>query len=170
MCPSGLTGCSWSSPSWACRWRLPSASFASFLVEEHTGHDSDYRHRDAGSLCPAGGSWNLLPLTLAWLAVRRGTNEGPTRWGGLAFAGVTTFAIALMHAAWVFDWGGTRTGSFTAGLVFLFSPACAIILGTCAWAVAKLEGRLAGDRTAAQQGAVADAANGAAERGRWASQ
>lgn len=102
--------------------------------------------------------WNLLPLVPAGLAVFRGTGAGRTTWSAVVFAGLTTFAIALIHAAWVFDWGGTQTGSSTAGLIFLFSPIYSIFLGTCGWAVAKVVGRSTGERSAAQQGAAADAA------------
>ena len=42
-------------------------------------------------------------------------------WSAIILAGVTTVMIALTHAARVFDWGGTQTGSSTAGMIFLFS-------------------------------------------------
>ena len=88
--------------------------------------------------------WNLLPLAWAGLAMWRGSDAGRPSWSAVAFAGLTTFAVALTHGAWVFDWGGTRTGSSTAGLVFLFSPLYSILLGVCGWAVVKVGARLTG--------------------------
>jgi hypothetical protein len=101
--------------------------------------------------------WNLLPLVLAGLVVLRGTGVGRTSWSAVAFAGVATLASALTHTAWVFDWGGTQTGSSTAGLIFLFSPIYSLLLGSFGWAVVKVVERFAGKRSAAQ-GAAADAA------------
>jgi fucose 4-O-acetylase-like acetyltransferase len=88
--------------------------------------------------------WNLMPLALAMAAIVRGTAARPLKWSVVAFAGVTTLLIALTHAAWVFDWGGTQTGSSTAGLIFLFSPIYSILLGTAVWAVTRGIERLRG--------------------------
>lgn len=93
--------------------------------------------------------WNLLPLVLAGLVVLRGTGVGRTSWSAIAFTGVATLAIAVIHTAWVFDWGGTETGSSTAGLIFLFSPIYSILLGTFGWAVVKAVERIAGKGKAA---------------------
>jgi hypothetical protein len=101
--------------------------------------------------------WNLMPLAAAMASVLRGTAAKPHTWSAVAFAGVTTLLIALTHAAWVFDWGGTQTSSSTSGLIFLFSPIYSILLGTVAWAVTRGIEHLGGKRGAAQQGAPADA-------------
>ena len=85
--------------------------------------------------------WNLFPLLL--LALAYGSGEGRASWASLVFAAVTTLTIALTHAAWVFDWGGTQTGSSTAGLIFLFSPVYSLLLGACGWAVVKMAERFA---------------------------
>jgi len=81
--------------------------------------------------------WNLFPLLLAGVVIVRGTGASGTSWAALAFGFVTVLTIALMHLAWIFDWGGTQTGSSTAGLVFLFLPILAILLGCCGWVAAK---------------------------------
>lgn len=81
--------------------------------------------------------WNLVPLLVADRAVARGTGPGRLSCAALTFAAVTALTVVLVHAAWVFDWGGTRTGSSTAGLIFLFSPILVLLLGGCAWAVVK---------------------------------
>lgn len=86
--------------------------------------------------------WNLLPLLLAGRVVARGTGAARRSWSGVAFAGVATLATGLLHTAWVCDWGGTQTGSSTAGLIFLFAPIYALVLGTVGWAVVRVVERL----------------------------
>ncbi|MBI2840334.1 MAG: hypothetical protein HYX75_18615 [Acidobacteria bacterium] len=81
--------------------------------------------------------WNLFPLFVAGMVIVRGTGAGGTSWAALVFASVTALAVAFVHLAWVFDWGATRTGSSTAALIFLFSPAYALLLGGCGWVAAK---------------------------------
>ncbi|MBI4191948.1 MAG: hypothetical protein HY525_15585 [Betaproteobacteria bacterium] len=101
--------------------------------------------------------WNLLPLVLAALAILRRAGAVQPSWSAIIFAGITTFVIALTHAAWIFDWGGTQTGSSTAGLIFLFSPIYSVLLGTVAWALVRGIEHFGRKRNAAQQGAPADA-------------
>jgi PPE-repeat protein len=95
-------------------------------------------------------AWNLMPLAVATATILRGTAVKRPASSAVAFAGVTTLMIALTHAAWIFDWGGTQTGSSTSGLIFLFSPIYSILLGTVAWAVTRGIERLGGRRNAAQ--------------------
>jgi hypothetical protein len=97
--------------------------------------------------------WNLFPLTLAALAILRPAGGQPSP-GAIAFAAVTMLMIASTHAAWVFDWQGTQTGSSTAGLIFLFSPIYSVLLGMVAWAVTRGIGRF---RLNTARGAPADA-------------
>lgn len=101
--------------------------------------------------------WNLMPLAVAALAILRGTGAGQLSWSVVTFAGVTALAIVLTHAVWVFDWGGTQTGSSTAGLLFLFSPIYSVLLGTVGWIVARAVESFARKRNTAQHGAPADA-------------
>jgi hypothetical protein len=86
--------------------------------------------------------WNLLPLFAAGTAIRRGIGVGDISAAAFVFAFVTALAVAFVHLAWVFDWGGTQTGSSTAGLIFLFSPVYALLLGGFGWSVAKMAKRL----------------------------
>ncbi len=81
--------------------------------------------------------WNLLPLFVAGVAIARGTAAGRISWAAVAFAAVTALSIAFVHAAWELDWGATRTGASTAGLIFLFAPIAALLLGACGWAAAR---------------------------------
>jgi hypothetical protein len=84
--------------------------------------------------------WNLFPLGIAGLSLTRGRTSMPA----LVFAGITALAVALVHAAWVFDWGGTQMGSSTGGLIFLFVPILALLLGGCGWAAVEIARRRLG--------------------------
>jgi hypothetical protein len=42
------------------------------------------------------------------------------------------------HAAWAFDWGRTATGSSTSGLIFIFLPIYAVVLGGLAFGLLRL--------------------------------
>lgn len=86
--------------------------------------------------------WNLLPLFMAGMAIARGTRAKGTSWAALTFASVAVVAIAVVYLDWVFDWGGTQTGSSTAGLIFIFLPIYSLLLGACGWAVAKIVERI----------------------------
>ena len=82
--------------------------------------------------------WNLLPLLLScafllFIAPKKGG-----RWKDISrqrvvpaigFCAGATGLTTLVHLAWFFDWGGTATGSSTAGLIFIFLPAYALGLG-----------------------------------------
>ncbi|MBI4774684.1 MAG: hypothetical protein HY788_10980 [Deltaproteobacteria bacterium] len=94
--------------------------------------------------------WNLSPLALAGLAIFRSPGIGRLSWSAVVFAAVVTLVIVLIHAAWLFDWGGTRTESSTAGLIFLFSPICAVLLGAVGLAGVKIAGRAGKGNTARQ--------------------
>ena len=91
-------------------------------------------------------AWNLVPLAAAMATILPGATAKRLSWGAASFAGVTTLMIALTHAAWLFDWGGTQTGSSTSGLIFLFSPIYSVLLGALAWAVARGMERLGGKK------------------------
>lgn len=86
--------------------------------------------------------WNLLPLLAAGIAIGRGTGLSDISPAALVLAFVTALSVAFVHLAWIFDWGGTQTGSSTAGLIFLFSPICALLAGGFGWVVARIVKRL----------------------------
>ncbi|MCO6435607.1 MAG: hypothetical protein J5J06_00790 [Phycisphaerae bacterium] len=77
--------------------------------------------------------WNLLPLILATAAIWQRPHARRPRRSTLTFAAVTTILIALTHAAWVFDWRRTATGSSTAALFFIFIPALSVSFGAIGW-------------------------------------
>ncbi len=55
--------------------------------------------------------WNLPPLLAAGIIIRRSTGVSVMSSAAFVFAFVTTFAVTFVHLAWIFDWGGTQTGS-----------------------------------------------------------
>lgn len=86
--------------------------------------------------------WNLLPLLVAGIVVLRfagsieGEDDGRRRaslrtWPSPATAfGVVVGAVeGLANLAWLFDWGGTATGSSTAGVLFVVLPILALGVG-----------------------------------------
>lgn len=75
--------------------------------------------------------WNCLPVAASFGALAVALhNRGPMARGLIVFSVLTTSFIAFFHLAWLFDWGGTATGSSTAGLAFIFVPIWACILGS----------------------------------------
>jgi hypothetical protein len=88
--------------------------------------------------------WNLLPIGLGALVLGMAARgAGPRSSAFRYFAVVATFIPLLAHLAWVFDWGGTATGSSTSALIFIFLPAWAIAIGAAAgilrWAIARVQ-------------------------------
>src|SRR3972149_438773 len=75
--------------------------------------------------------WNASPLLISYFLYSRGLtlNSRPVIIG---FAFYTIISLGLLlfgHLAWYFDWQGTKTGSSTSGLIFIFLPLYAVILG-----------------------------------------
>ena len=77
--------------------------------------------------------WNLLPVAAVFagsLAFSRvGGGRDRLRRVAVAFSVGVIAVVALTHLAWLLDWGGTATGSSTGGLIFIFIPIWAGIVG-----------------------------------------
>ena len=87
--------------------------------------------------------WNALPGALSFGMLLLGLrSRRPAAVGCFAFAGSVTLPLALFHLAWLFDWGGTATGSSTSALAFIFIPfwACVFgaIIGAVAWGISRV--------------------------------
>ncbi|TCK18561.1 hypothetical protein DFR30_1840 [Thiogranum longum] len=50
-------------------------------------------------------------------------------WGAVGFLVGSMALSGYIHLAWIFDWGESRTGSSTAGLIFIFIPIYVLISG-----------------------------------------
>ena len=87
--------------------------------------------------------WNLLPVIYCYLLFRKAiSNSSITMIGGSVGFALTGIPLLLfVHAAWFFDWEGTKTGSSTGGLIFVFIPIYSIIVGgigyLVGWLIAK---------------------------------
>jgi len=89
-------------------------------------------------------AWNALPMLVGLgmlLIGHRSRRAMP--WGRVAFATVAMLFMVWFHLSWLFDWGGSRTGSSTSALAFIFMPLWAFILGAVAGALAWIIQRLA---------------------------
>ena len=90
--------------------------------------------------------WNILPLLLGWFVVHRSAIK-PDSGASIrqcvsvaasGFAVAVAAVVSLGHLAWLFDWGGTATGSSTSALLFVMLPFLALFAGIVPWAVIKL--------------------------------
>ena len=75
--------------------------------------------------------WNLTPVAASYLLhyIALRNNSSVMRVGSIGFAFGCIGLSLFIHAAWLFDWGGTATGSSTAGLIFIFIPPFSLISG-----------------------------------------
>lgn len=93
-------------------------------------------------------TWNALPMIvgLCMLLIGHRTRTA-TPLGRTAFAVVATLFVVWFHLAWLFDWGGAKTGSSTSALAFIFIPFWAFVLGgvagLLAWAIRRFACRRA---------------------------
>ena len=84
-----------------------------------------------------------LPVVAGWCMLLLGQRmRAATAWGLTAFAVFALLFVVFFHLSWLFDWGGTATGSSTSALVFIFIPFWAFILGSVvgmlAWGARRL--------------------------------
>ncbi|MEW8351156.1 MAG: hypothetical protein AB2689_04935 [Candidatus Thiodiazotropha taylori] len=87
--------------------------------------------------------WNLLPVLVAYLLFKRAAEKRKigTISGAIGFLVVGIGFLLFAHLSWLFDWGGTKTGSSTAGLIFLFAPIWSLVLGGVGYLVGNVVGR-----------------------------
>ena len=86
--------------------------------------------------------WNCFPVAVAFGALVGGLRfRGPRAAAFIAFSVIAALLPALFHLAWLFDWGGTATGSSTSALAFIFVPfwvgILAAVAAAIAWCVAR---------------------------------
>lgn len=82
---------------------------------------------------PETAIWLSIPVAGAlgvMLVSARG--KGPLAVGGLTASIAAAGLTGWFCLSWIFDWGGTATGSSTAGLAFIFLPIGAIVFGAAA--------------------------------------
>ena len=88
--------------------------------------------------------WNATPIALGYLLLSRSAKRSSTPIPELSYVIVTSCFVVLFHIAWMLDLGGTQTGSSTAGLIFIFLPIYAVLLGGAAFGLGYMFGRKRG--------------------------
>lgn len=74
-------------------------------------------------------AWNALPILLGYILLRRAAKVSSKPIPELAYVIASSIFVVLFHIAWMLDLGNIQTGSSTSGLVFIFLPIYAVILG-----------------------------------------
>ncbi len=88
--------------------------------------------------------WNALPLFVSYALYKSGKSAGKRArvWGAVGFLAGSMALSGYVHLAWMFDWGEIKTGSSTAGLIFIFIPIYAVIAGgigyLSGWAIGRV--------------------------------
>jgi len=83
--------------------------------------------------------WNITPLLVSLLIYERGRKLArPARlWRTYGFLLGSIALSGYVHLAWFFDWGRMKTGSSTSGLIFIFLPIYAFIVGGIGYFIGK---------------------------------
>ena len=85
--------------------------------------------------------WNCLPIAASYWLLSRARRTGINPLPEIAFYVIACGTVLFAHAAWLYDWGGTATGSSTAGLMFVVLLVYACVLGGAAFGLVILFGR-----------------------------
>jgi len=85
--------------------------------------------------------WNCIPVAASYWLLSRARRTGTNPFPEIAFYVVACGIVLFAHAAWLFDWGGTATGSSSAGLMFVVLPVYACVLGGAAFGLVVLISR-----------------------------
>lgn len=87
--------------------------------------------------------WNASPLLISYYLVSKGIriNSKPVLIGFVFYTIASLGLLLFGHFAWYFDWQGTKTGSSTSGLIFIFLPVYAVILGGVGYLFGWLTGK-----------------------------
>lgn len=87
--------------------------------------------------------WNASPLLISYYLISKGlqVNSKPVIIGFAAYTILSLCMLLFGHLAWYFDWQETKTGSSTSGLIFIFLPVYAVILGSTGFLFGWLAGK-----------------------------
>ena len=80
-------------------------------------------------------AWNLTPLIVSFALYSYAKKKGKHLFGAYGFLIGSMLVSGYIHLAWMFDWGGTATGSSTSALIFIFIPVYSVIAGLMGLAV-----------------------------------
>jgi len=82
--------------------------------------------------------WNCVPIAASYLLLARARQKDTEPLPEIAFFVIACGAVLFAHAAWLNAWGGTATGSATAGLMLVVLPVYASVLGGVAFGLVVL--------------------------------
>ena len=85
--------------------------------------------------------WNCVPIAASYWLLSRARRTGINPLPEITFYVIACGTVLFAHAAWLYDWGGTATGSSTAGLMFVVLLVYACVLGGAAFGLVILFGR-----------------------------
>ncbi len=88
--------------------------------------------------------WTSLPLYISYLFINKAVklhsiSKLISAYGFMLFS--VAFSV-FYHITWYIDWQGTKTGSSTSALIFIWLPLYSVILGFIGYVLGKLAGRL----------------------------
>ncbi|MDX1404649.1 MAG: hypothetical protein R3192_08925 [Woeseiaceae bacterium] len=82
--------------------------------------------------------WNAVPIAISYLMLSRARQKNSNPLPAIAFFVVACGTVLFAHAAWLYDWNEIKSGSSTAGLLFIMLPVFACGLGAAAFALQAL--------------------------------
>ncbi len=86
--------------------------------------------------------WTALPLYLGYAFIKSATVSGSIVkcYSSYGFIIASVGFSLFYHLTWFFDWQGTKTGSSTSALIFIWLPIYAVVLGFIGQFIGKLVG------------------------------
>ena len=88
-------------------------------------------------------AWNWLPLFISYVIFKtaKTSKSLPNETAAIGFLiGSMTLSL-FFHSMWLFDIGGSKTGSSTSGLIFIFIPIYSIVPGIVGYFIGKHFGK-----------------------------
>jgi hypothetical protein len=82
-------------------------------------------------------AWNMLPLFISFILYFAAVAKGKPLHKAYGFLLGSMLLSVFFHLAWLFDWWGSKTGSSTAGLIFIFIPIYSLVSGAFGVAISK---------------------------------
>jgi len=80
--------------------------------------------------------WNMLPLIISFAIYRQETKTNLYRAYGFLIGSMVL--SGYIHMAWFFNWNDIKTGSSTAGLIFIFIPIYSLISGGIGYLIGRV--------------------------------
>ena len=81
--------------------------------------------------------WNMLPVFISFAIYQSARRNNKSFYGAYGFLIGSMLLSGYFHLAWIFDWGDSKTGSSTSGLIFIFIPIYSLITGVIGYAIGK---------------------------------